>query len=98
MTGDGSPDLVRVDGGGVTYWPYLGDGQWDAPVVMTNPPAIGNRLVPGRTFLIDLDGDGCADLLHLDGDRVGRSINRSGTALRSQLDCSAVPSARVLPT
>ena len=26
MTGDGTQDIVRVDGGGVTYWPYLGHG------------------------------------------------------------------------
>ena len=95
MTGDGSPDLVRVDGGGVTYWPYLGEGQWDGPVVMTNPPAIGNRLVPGRTFLIDLDGDGCADLLQLDGDRVRCWINRSGSAFGSALDIGPVPTARM---
>src|SRR5262249_13528790 len=27
MTGDGSPDVVRVDGRGVMYWPYLGFGR-----------------------------------------------------------------------
>jgi len=34
MTGDGLQDLVRVDGGGVTYWPYLGNGRWHSPISM----------------------------------------------------------------
>ena len=36
MTGSGSDDLVRVDGGGVTYWPALGRGRFADPVLMAN--------------------------------------------------------------
>src|SRR5581483_7878848 len=57
MTGDGSTDVVRVDGGGVRYWPYLGDGQFDAPITMASPPELPFGVDPTRLFVVDIDGD-----------------------------------------
>ena len=40
MTGDGTPDIVRVDGRAVTYWPYLGFGTFGEAVRMGGSPAL----------------------------------------------------------
>ena len=63
MTGDGTPDIVGVDGRGVTYWPYLGFGTFGEPVAH----GLAARRCPSmstssRVFVVDLDGDGCADV------------------------------------
>ena len=65
MTGDGLTDIVRVDGGGVTYWPARADGGWGPAVTMSPPPAFTRDHEPLRLALIDVDGDGCADLLYV---------------------------------
>ncbi|HUZ03055.1 MAG TPA: toxin TcdB middle/N-terminal domain-containing protein [Thermomicrobiaceae bacterium] len=80
MKGDGAADLVRVDGGGVAYWPYLGNGVWDTPVAMAAPPHFPYDLRPERLLLADLDGDGCADLLYLGDDGVYLWLNQTGNA------------------
>ena len=63
MTGDGSSDLVRVTSGRVEYWPSLGNGRFGARVVMRNCPRITHRAPWATAVLLDLDGDGCADLV-----------------------------------
>jgi RHS repeat-associated protein len=65
MTGDGSPDVVRIDGRGVTWWAHLGGGRFSKAVTMGSPPTLPFDVEPERLFLVDLDGDGCADLLHV---------------------------------
>lgn len=95
MTGDGGTDLVRVDGGGVTYWPYLGLGRWAAPVRMADPPVLPAGLEPGRVLVSDVDGDGCADVLVLDGDRVRVWLNRSGVGFAPPREVRAVPTQRM---
>jgi hypothetical protein len=65
MTGDGLTDIVRVDGGGVTYWPARADGGWDAAVRMSPSPALTRNHEPLRLSLVDVDGDGCADLIYV---------------------------------
>lgn len=78
MTGDGTPDLVRVDGRGVHYWPYLGHGRFGDVVEMAGAPALPFDSDPASVLLVDLDGDGCADLLVVDRGRVSWWVNRSG--------------------
>lgn len=78
MTGDGSPDLVRVDGGGVTYWPYLGAGVFGGRVTMSDPPRLPFDCDPATILVVDVDGDGCADVLHLDAGTLTWWPNRSG--------------------
>lgn len=70
MTGDGTPDLVRVDGSGVTYWPYLGLGSFGEPVRMATPPRLPFDVDPARLLVVDVDGDGCADIVLIDDGRV----------------------------
>ncbi|MDQ2757490.1 MAG: FG-GAP-like repeat-containing protein, partial [Actinomycetota bacterium] len=78
MTGDGTPDLIRVDGRGVRYWPYLGQGRFGDVVEMAGAPTLPFDSDPGSVLLVDLDGDGCADLLVVDRGRVSWWVNRSG--------------------
>jgi RHS repeat-associated protein len=70
MTGDGITDIVRVDGGGVSYWPGRADGGWAAEISMTPSPTFDRRYDPARMYLIDIDGDGCADLVYVGPDSV----------------------------
>jgi len=65
MTGDGITDIVRVDGGGVTYWPGRADGGWAAEISMTPSPTFDRFYDPTRMYLIDIDGDGCSDLVYV---------------------------------
>ncbi|EIV91293.1 toxin TcdB middle/N-terminal domain-containing protein [Frankia sp. QA3] len=93
MTGDGLQDLVRVDGAGVVYWPYLGNGTWAAPVTMANPPALPPHHDPQRLFLSDIDGDGCADLVYVDADRILYWLNGGGARLGDQVEVARTPPA-----
>lgn len=78
MTGDGISDLVRVDGSGVRYWPYLGYGQYGDVVEMTDAPHLPFDTDPRDVLVVDLDGDGCADVLHLAAGVLTWWPNRSG--------------------
>ncbi len=95
MTGDGSDDLVRVDGSGVTYWPYLGLGRWAEPVTMGNPPTLPYNMRPEHVFLSDIDGDGCADLVCLDQGRVLYWINHVGNRFSDVHEIDYVPAAQI---
>ncbi|MGY3317467.1 toxin TcdB middle/N-terminal domain-containing protein [Arthrobacter sp. TE12232] len=78
MTGDGTPDLVRVDGAGVRYWPYLGYGAFGPAVTMTDAPVLPFDTAPSDVLVVDLDGDGCAEVLHLAAGVLTWWPNRSG--------------------
>lgn len=95
MTGDGSSDLVRVDGGGVTYWPYLGNGRWDTPVTMASPPQLPFDVAMERLLLTDVDGDGCADIVYLESDTVTYWINQSGASFGEMQVIDYVPAAAI---
>jgi RHS repeat-associated protein len=81
MNGDGLQDLVRVSGAGVVYWPYLGNGRWSAAVEMAHPPELPRQYDPARMFVVDIDGDGCADLVYVNGDHVTCWLNQGGSRL-----------------
>lgn len=95
MTGDGSDDIVRVDGRGITYWPYLGMGKWGRPVIMSNPPNFPFNLRPESLFLSDIDGDGCADLIYLAEDRVMYWINQAGSSFSDMREVRYVPTGQI---
>jgi RHS repeat-associated protein len=95
MTGDGIDDIVRVDGGGVTYWQNLGGGRWTGPVAIANPPQLPFDTQPERLFLSDVDGDGCADLIYLDQGRVLYWLNHSGNGFSDAHTVDYVPTGQI---
>ena len=96
MTGDGADDIAQITGGGVTYWPYLGNGRWDAPVIMADSPSLPFDVNPDRLFLTDIDGDGCSDLIYLAPDRVIYWINRAGLSFGPPQTIEFVPGSAIL--
>jgi len=95
MTGDGSYDMVRVSGGGITYWPYLGNGRWDTPVLMANSPALPFDLRLDRIFVSDVNGDGVADIIYLDSDRLTYWVNQAGLSFSPPVNIDYVPAAAI---
>lgn len=65
MTGDGLFDIVRIEGGGVTFWPARADGGWGSPIAMRPSPEFTRDYDPSRMVVADIDGDGCADLVYV---------------------------------
>jgi hypothetical protein len=88
---DGSPDLVRVDGRGVTYWPYLGYGVFGDAVVVSDPPRLPFDADPARLFVVDVDGDGCADVIYVGVDQVCWWPNRAGTGFEPPREMAHLP-------
>lgn len=80
MTGDSLPDQVRVQNGRVEYWPNLGNGQFGEGIVMEDAPAldVASQFDASRIRLVDLDGNGTADLLYLGRGEIRYWINASG--------------------
>lgn len=83
MNGDRMPDLAVIDtvnGGGVVFYPGKGLGEFDAPVTMQGGPTDADLGTRGRDglSLVDLDGDGLADLVLVDSGIVKIWPNRSG--------------------
>jgi RHS repeat-associated protein len=95
MTGDGSYDIVKVTGAGVTYWPYLGNGVWDTPVVMAGSPSLPFDVDIGRVFVSDVNGDGIADVIYIDAGRVTTWVNQSGLGFGPAVTIDYVPTAAI---
>jgi RHS repeat-associated protein len=93
MTGDGLQDLVRVDGAGARYWPYLGNGLWAGEIQLQNSPALPFNFDPERLFLYDVDGDGCADFIYLDTGSVTVWFNQGGQSISDPLVLNYMPAA-----
>lgn len=80
MTGDGLPDIVRVRSGEVSYWQNLGHGRFAEQVVMESSPRLPNaHRNPSQIMLLDVDGDGCSDLVQISADGISLYINQAGT-------------------
>jgi RHS repeat-associated protein len=91
MTGDGLQDFVAVDSGRVVYWPYLGHGGWGAQVEMNAPPRFPDGFRRERLKVLDLDGDGCADIVYFDGDRTLIWINQCGMRFAEPIEIPVAP-------
>jgi RHS repeat-associated protein len=90
MTGDGAFDLVRIRSGRIEYWPHLGRGQFDEAVLMRGAPRL--RRSPGDTvLLVDLDGDGCADLVHLSAQGLTIYQNQNGQQFAPPVHLDTIP-------
>jgi RHS repeat-associated protein len=91
MTGDGMQDLVLVYDGNIEYWPNLGYGEWGAPIAMRHSPRYSYGYDPARILLGDVDGDGAADLVYVDHDRVLLWINRTGNEWSHPIEIRGTP-------
>ena len=86
LTGDGLQDIVLVQQGRIDYWPYLGHGRWGRRVTMRNSPVfrdvipVPDGFDPKRVLFGDVDGDGLADLVYLEPNRLTFWINQGGNA------------------
>jgi RHS repeat-associated protein len=78
MTGDGTAALVEVHNRSVVYWPSVGLGRFAAAVRTQTPPELPVRYDLRRVFLVDVDGDGVADLVYVGESDVSCWFNRSG--------------------
>jgi RHS repeat-associated protein len=93
MSGDGLQDIVRVHNGSVEYWPSLGDANWGARITMRQSPRFPWGYDPRRVLLGDLDGDGLADLIYLDTNRVLVWFNQSGNGWSTPVEIHGTPPA-----
>jgi RHS repeat-associated protein len=80
LTGDGLHDIVLIHDGRVEYWPSRGWGDWGRRVLMRNSPRFPEGYNPAHILLCDVDGDGLADLIHVENTRVTLWINRCGNS------------------
>lgn len=83
MTGDGLIDIVWVHKGCLDYWPHYGNGHFGPRIRLALQPPISISFDPERLFLSDINGDGVADVVYVESDRVILWINQGGNALVS---------------
>ena len=83
MTGDGLTDIVFFYKNAVHYWPNVGHGDFGPRVKMTGL-ALPADYDPARVILADADGDGAADVIHVDHCKVQIFVNQQGNSFASE--------------
>ncbi|MEM9387580.1 MAG: SpvB/TcaC N-terminal domain-containing protein [Pseudomonadota bacterium] len=93
MNGDRLADVVLlrdINAGGPRYWPSMGRGTFDdstngyALPLVDGPDFDGDPEQIGRLDLADLNGDGLADLLYVNGSRIRYWLNQAGTGFGAE--------------
>jgi RHS repeat-associated protein len=92
MTGDATA-LVEVRDRAVVYWPNLGYGRFGAAVVMETPPDLPSGYNIRQLFLTDIDGDGLADMVYVEQNRVLCWFNHAGRSFGPPTVINHTPSA-----
>ncbi|MGI8783685.1 MAG: SpvB/TcaC N-terminal domain-containing protein [Acidobacteriota bacterium] len=92
MSGDGLHDIVVVHDGNVAYWPNLGYGRWAKRITMLHNPDLPFGYDPKRILVGDIDGDGLADIVYVDNNRVTVWINKSGNRWSDPIVILGTPS------
>ncbi|MFV0446568.1 MAG: toxin TcdB middle/N-terminal domain-containing protein [Planctomycetaceae bacterium] len=80
MTGDGLMDIVELRDRDISYWPYLGHGQYGHRRKMENLPDVPAGVPVENLVLVDVVGDGTADLVLTESDRITIWLNFDGRA------------------
>jgi RHS repeat-associated protein len=91
MNGDGLTDVVIVQDGRVDYWPSFGRGRFGRRVTMTSAPTLPYGFDPRRILVGDIDGDGAADFVYVDGDHVTLWLNTSGNGWSAPIEIQGTP-------
>jgi RHS repeat-associated protein len=91
MNGDGQVDLVVLRSRGVTYWPGLGGGRFGPAVEMDDTPDFALADPDHDVLLVDVDGDGTADLVLLGADRITVHLNQGGRAYGPPITLGRTP-------
>lgn len=85
MTGDGLQDFVLIRGGDASYWPSLGGGRFGQRIHLEAPPALPAHYDDARLLLLDLDGDGCADIVYCGDVETTLWLNRGGSGFAAPI-------------
>src|SRR5205085_6383540 len=80
-----------VRSGDVSYWPYFGNGEWGTRVEMENPPQFPPGYRDNHLLVIDIDGDGCSDIVYFDHDRTLIWLNQSGVSFAAPIESPVAP-------
>ncbi len=80
VLGSGQSHLVRVRADRIECWPNLGYGRFGQPIRLASLPFAAAAFDPRRVFLADLDGNGAADLIYIEVDRLRIFANQSGNS------------------
>ncbi|WP_416841215.1 toxin TcdB middle/N-terminal domain-containing protein [Haloferax sp. DFSO52] len=91
LSGDGLQDIAVVYDGDLEYWPSLGHGNWGPKVRMRNAPRFPYGYDPRRILLGDVDGDGLADCVYVDDERVLLWLNQSGERWSDRIAIDGTP-------
>ncbi|MFN2166728.1 MAG: toxin TcdB middle/N-terminal domain-containing protein, partial [Anaerolineae bacterium] len=91
LSGDGLQDIALIHDGNVAYWPSLGHGDWGPQVTMQNSPRLPRGYDPRRILVGDVDGDGLADIVYVDHQRVVVWINQSGNGWSEPIEYGGTP-------
>ena len=91
MTGDGLQDIVLIHDGNVEYYPSLGHGNWHPRIHMENSPRFPYGYNPQHILVGDVDGDGAADLVHVENGKVTLWMNQSGNRWSDPIEINGTP-------
>ncbi len=89
MNGDGLVDLVAVSPGGVQVFYSLGRGAFAPPVAMGGAPDLSSD--PARFAVVDVNGDGLADLVYVSPGRVHVWLNQADGTFGPRIDVHGAP-------
>lgn len=86
VLGAGQPQLVRIGDGVAECWPSLGHGAFAPKVTLGGAPRPGTGFDASRLFLVDLDGNGTADLVYADGSCLRVWLNQAGNGFAEPVE------------